>query len=307
MVLSPHPGIFRTADRVTGPNLPCGARGDFRRPAPDSTRPLHERAPKCPRRSSPEDDAISEVGKKKDVVNPENVRFLRGGGRLAVSAHAGTALIEVDGGGSFVLQSSTIAGVFGAGAPTFTNAALNEVHGSLHDSGISTNGCVTVMLAETDHGLSLMTLVDDNTPTGWSFVDSWLGVVSHAEDAGALFVNDVNHDIQFQIDAGGQQTAAGTFVWDSDYHGDAMAWAGLNEGDSGDFCFTDFGCPEFSGDAFQFVSWNGNDWEVVATGDFNWMSKFSFEYAIIPVPEALGLGLAGFAGFVTLRRKLSRV
>jgi hypothetical protein len=227
---------------------------------------------------------------------------------IAASAQAGTVAIEAAGIGSFMINSGAVPGVFGAESPWFTDDALDLMHNSLHADGVTTDGMVTIVLANTDHGLSLMALVDDNTVGGCPWWHSHLTLESTVESDAAVFINDAGcfGDHWECEDNGDSQTAWGSFWWADERFGDAMAWGGLEEGDEG--CF-DFSCSFGGGlapcDPFQFVSWNGSAWEVVAVGDFDLdrcCGEFSFCFTVIPLPQAAGLGLMGLLGVATLRK-----
>ena len=56
---------------------------------------------------------------------------------------------------------------------------------------------------------------------------------------------------------------------------------------------------------FQFVSWNGEDWEVVATGEFSRRDQFAFSFTVIPLPAPVALGLAGLAIVGIARRRMA--
>ncbi|MCA9290582.1 MAG: VPLPA-CTERM sorting domain-containing protein [Phycisphaerales bacterium] len=229
---------------------------------------------------------------------------------LGASAHAGTVVI--DGlGGPVYMQSTSIPGVFGAGTPTFTNAALNLVHDNLHADGITTDGLVTFILADTDNGLTWMTLVDDITiGSGAANIDSSLGMTSTAPDTGVDFINDVNSDItQSFLPGNGTQVAAGTFNWDDQKYGDAFAWANLMEGDFVSFNFNRYQntTPGLNADdTFQFVTWNGSSWEVVTTGEFTNNNQFAYSFTVVPLPAPALIGLAGLSGLGILRRRALR-
>jgi len=228
---------------------------------------------------------------------------------LVTSVEAGS--IDVDGiGGAVRMKSKAIDGVFDAASPNFSNAALDAVHADLHASGINTDGVVTFLAADTDDGLSFMALVDDNTQgTGEADFDSQLSMVSSAPDTASHYINDRNQDIGLFFGSGnGTKSAAGEFTWDSDRYGDAFAWAALDTGDFASFNFFRGGSefdsfPGLAGDdTFQFVSWNGESWEIVATSEFSGAGQFAFSFTVIPLPAPVLMGAAGL-GLVAWRRR----
>lgn len=222
---------------------------------------------------------------------------------LSSTVHAGS--IVIDGlGGPVTMNSTTIPGVFDNSSPVFTSAALNAAHSSLHASGISTAGVVTFLLADTDHGLSFMALVDDNTAevVEGSPLVSQLGMSTTAPATAGHWVNDHNQDITALINPFNlTKTAAGVFSWEQG-SGDAFAWSNLNVGDGVTFNFTSFNAPSLvSTDTFQFVSWTGSGWEVVGLGSFSDQGQFAFSFTVVPIPAAVGMGLAGLLGIGAVR------
>jgi hypothetical protein len=231
---------------------------------------------------------------------------------LSSLANAGTVVIDALG-GPVQMHSTTVNNVFGSASPVLTNSALTSIHDSLNADGVGTAGKVTFVLLDTDAGLSFVTLVDNNpNGEGSGTADSSLSMTSTANTLNQEFINDQGSDITTLVDPGfGLQTAAGEFNWDSDIEGDGFAWANLAVGDTATFNFDKlFGdLPTSPGlsdsDTFQFVSFNGESWEIVSVGNWTDNNQFAFSYTVVPLPAALGVGLAGLA-MVTLRRKRFR-
>ncbi len=229
---------------------------------------------------------------------------------MAASAQAGK--VVVDGiGGAVTMESATIPGVFDASSPVFTNSALSAIHNDLKGKGITTDGVVTFILMDTTDGLTFAALVDDVTqPGGFNGFTASLGMSTTAPITGVDFINDANGDITQQLNPGnGTITSAGLFDWDADHLGDAFAWANLDAGDFVSFNFTeqdDTSAGLASTDTFQFVSWNGAEWEVVANGDFTNDGQFAFSFTVLPVPAAALMGVAGLAGVVIRRRRQAK-
>jgi hypothetical protein len=227
-------------------------------------------------------------------------------------ANAGTVVIDALG-GPVQMQSTTISNVFGSASPVLTNSALTSIHDSLNDDGVATAGKVTFVLLDTDSGLSFVTLVDNNpNNAGSGTANSSLAMTSTANTLNQEFINDQGSDITTLVDPGfGLQTAAGEFNWDSDSEGDGFAWANLALGDTATFNFDKlFGdLPTSPGlsenNTFQFVSFNGGSWEIVSVGNWTDNNQFAFSYTVVPLPAALGVGLAGLA-MVALRRRQIR-
>lgn len=227
-------------------------------------------------------------------------------------ASAGGVYVDVDG-DVFAMESNTIPGVFKAGAPLYRRKALDKTHRALHDCGITTDALVTFVLADTDAGLSFISLVDDNTMGPASMrakFDSQMRLTTEANRTNRSWVNDRQQDIQETIDEeSGARTAFGLFTWKSTKRGDAFAWSGLEVDQEMSF---DFGIdgprfPTHPGltpvNAFQFVSWDGGCWEVVSTGAFDENGGFDFTLTVVPLPPAVLLGAAGLGMVVLVSRR----
>jgi hypothetical protein len=216
----------------------------------------------------------------------------------------------------FSMDSHEIRRVFRADSPLYTKRALDRTHRALHDCGITTDGFVTFVLAETDHGLSFITLVDDNTVgakgTRAPF-DSQMLVTSTADQLNQGWVNDRQQDIQQVVDEeSGARTAFGLFTWRSPKRGDAFAWSNVRVGQEMSFDF-DLDGPQHdsypglkSQKTFQFVTWDGECWDIIYTGDFDGGGHFEFELTVVPLPPALLLGAAGLAMAAVVSRRMRR-
>jgi len=232
----------------------------------------------------------------------------------AASAFAGTA--HITGGGlDFYMDSQGMPGVNpNTGSNFLSGPELRDLHNSLNAAGISTDGVVTFLLADTGAGLTLYTLVDNNATIGSGAIDAILGMSSTTVASAGYVMNDLGVDLANYSTDGTTQTVSGDYFWHPDGGADGMAWTGLNIGDTGNFDFTAYmGDGEtaannttFAGlnssDTFQFISWNGAAWDNVMSGSFDDSGSFSFAFAIVPLPPAVALGLAGI-GLVTVARR----
>ena len=193
---------------------------------------------------------------------------------FAGAAHAGSIIVDALG-GPVTLRSGDLSGLFASAAPHYWGGSeLQSVHQSLQADGITTNGFVTFLLADTADGLGFLTLVDDNTVPGSAGAYSNLGMSTTGPSSANYFIND------------------------------AFAWTGLAEGDGFTFNFTEMtGDALASVDTFQFVTWNGQAWEVVSTAEFNPEGQFAFSFTVVPLPAPVLMGLAGLAGVIAFRRR----
>jgi len=217
----------------------------------------------------------------------------------AVCAAASADIAIVDGlGGPVDVRSRFVAGSFGSGSPDFSDGALSTIHSELQASGIVTDGMISNLLIETeDAGVAWVVLVDDQNQAGeFEGVDSVLGMTTTAPGSASPFVNDEATDILVRQDLGnGGFFATGIFSWDSRHEGDGFAWGGLANGDFVSVNFSDQGATGIDGPSdFQFLSWNGESWDVAATADFSDSGSFAYTLTVVPSPGAVALlGIAG--------------
>jgi len=233
---------------------------------------------------------------------------------VAGSAHAGSIVLDGLGGPVVVTSKDLSSNVFDAGSPNFTNEALEFVTNDIKADGIKVDRVITFALVDTDHGLAFLTIVDDITQPGTgNRLDSQVGMSTTGPDSLRGWINDANEDIdQFFDPPNDTQTYAGFFTWNADRQADAFAWSDLAKGDFVSFNFTRNG-PDFGthpglrqNDTFQFVSWNGEEWEVVASSQFSNRDQFAFSFTVIPLPAPLVLGLVGLTVAGIARRRMMK-
>lgn len=233
---------------------------------------------------------------------------------VAGGASAGSARVAVNGlNNDFVIHSADLSGfVFGQGnnAPNFTTTVLAGIHGHIaanNSQGISTSGFITYILAETSHGLSFVSLVDNETNQGPANLNASLFMTANVSDGVDAWINDTNSD-NIAVNLNDPiNHATGTFGWDSNNHGDGFAWSGLTKDD---VITQQFGGATGTATGFdvQFLSWDesAGEWTRVYLGDdvFANGGQFGFVVTIIPLPGAAVMGLAGLAGLGILRRRV---
>lgn len=244
----------------------------------------------------------------------ELTRLAALGAALMVAGAADGKSVRIDGlGGAIALQAKDVSHIlFGGSATpsTFTGNALVSLHSDINGSGVATDGMVSIILAETNFGLSLMALIDDQTP-GASFQSTtgtlgFTSTVSRSDVTGPnQWINDnspgaIGGDIQVAIDEPGNlQFAGGLFRWDAvSEMGDGFGWSDLRTGDSIAMGFT-----EFSDMGFQFLSWDGSSWSVVEAAEFSVGGQFAYTATVIPLPAGASLGLIGLAAVAGARRR----
>jgi hypothetical protein len=237
---------------------------------------------------------------------------------LATVASAGIASagsLVLDGlGGPVLMQSKDLSSdVFNAGSPNFTNDAMAFVTNDIKASGITMDRLVTFLLADTDDGLAFLAIADDITQTDGGKILTGLGMSTTGPDTANGYINDAAEDIDQYFDPpNATQTYAGFFNWNAARQADGFAWSQLQSGDflTFDFSRNSADNPTHPGlqrpDTFQFVSWNGTDWEVVAIGDFTNNNQFAFSLTVIPLPAPVLLGVAGLALAGVARRRMMK-
>ena len=225
---------------------------------------------------------------------------------VAGSALAGSIQVDLQG-GALMMQSGSLSDLFtDTSTNRFRGAALESVHNSLQADGVTTDGMVTFVLADTGNGLSFMALMDDETVGGGAPGETMIGMSTTAPSTTNYFINDPNDPVSINDPFGINTTAAGEFGW-NDNRGDGFAWTQLSDGDGVTFNFTDLagtglGVGDF---AFQFVTFNGESWEVVEMGNWTDDGQFAFSFMVtmIPLPTPVLMGVAGLAGVALLRRR----
>jgi hypothetical protein len=204
-----------------------------------------------------------------------------------LTAQAVAGVVQIDGAGSYHLQSHAINGLLDDPSPYLSTANLEAIHAELNSWGVVTDGKITLIPIDTAAGFTLFTLMDQELGGGDTGVDAFVGVVSTASNTLQLFINDSNQDAWNLIEPPfGAQTLGATFVWGSLGSGDGFAWAGMVVGDALSYNFSSLdGSQGLDAEAFQFVSWQ-DGWSVVGSDGFKDDGSQVFTGAIVPAPPA---------------------
>jgi hypothetical protein len=224
---------------------------------------------------------------------------------LTGAAQAGSVVIDAVG-GPIMIKSGDLPSLFtDGGLHDFTSVENKALCDTLRADGVTTDGLVTFLLADTSDGLSFITLVDDANVGGDQGNPNLIGMSTTAPSSTEYWINDLGYDIldisdPFNITT----TASGTFDW-FDNRGDGFAWSNLQDGDGVTFSFERMeGEALVAEDTFQFVTWDGDAWQVVDTANWTEDGQFAFSFVtIVPLPAPLLLGLAGLAGVAAYRRR----
>ena len=219
-----------------------------------------------------------------------------------LAAESLASIVQIDGAGSYQLQSHSIAGILEDTSPYLSTSDLTAIHQELNVWGVNTDAKISLLPIDTPAGLALFTLMDQELGGGDSGIDASVGLVSTASNDLSLYINDSTQDAWNLIQPPfGSQTLGATFVWGSIGSGDGFGWAGMEYRDMLSYNFSSIvGDAGLDAEAFQFVSWD-NGWSVVGTRGFDGDGTQTFTGSVIPAPPA-ALVLAAFA-FNRRRRK----
>jgi len=225
----------------------------------------------------------------------------------AISTGAFADSVVIDGLGGPVNMESLPLSILGNAPHDFTDGDMATVHTSLHGSGIVTDGFITCVLLNTDAGLTFAAMIDDAFASNASQIggSSSIFMATTAPSSAEWYVNDVA-DFDAAFDPQNiTETVAASYEWSHDEGADAYAWTNLEAGDSVSYNWTLDSAPGLASTPFQFVTWNGESWEVLATGNWTDDDQFAFSFTVVPLPAALGLGMLGLGGVAALRRRMS--
>jgi len=209
-------------------------------------------------------------------------------GLIATTASA--ELIQISNSeSSFMLNSHSIDGLFDSSSPFFTTNDLANVHATLNNWGITTDGFITILPINTSAGLTFITLIDEELGFGDNGIDGSLGLTSTAPGSLSMFINDSSQDSWTLIQPPfSSQTMGATFTWGSIGSGDGFAWGGLAIGDAISYNFNDLDGDggAIGAEAFQFVGWDVDGWSVISTTGFKTDGTSVFTGMVVPAPPA---------------------
>jgi hypothetical protein len=209
----------------------------------------------------------------------------------------GTNAVVTIGGMSHELVSGDLPSMFGEPGAFITAEDLAALNDTLLDDGIDTVGHVSLLLAETSRGASLIALFDgiDGSAPGTP-PTSLLGVQMTWQGLDTSLVN---------LDAGGSWTVsptgdalvgAGAFQWEQGLSFEALALTDLINMQAVEMQLFDLGLYNMDEQVLQLITFgNSNSWEVESTAAFSDTHEIIVDATIvIPAPSALAvLALAG--------------
>jgi len=202
--------------------------------------------------------------------------------------------------GSYQLNAGDFDGILGSNDNQFSMSDLDVLDATLNNDGIETMGRLSFLLASTDAGLSFIGLFDGipfNDPTG-SIADQFLGISSTTSTNTDWFATGDEGSETYWYDMGnGTQLLSASLGWDHGQTSAAFAWGDVQAAQSGTVNLYDIDLTAFANEPIQFLTYQGNQWDVAGTADFSVLSQYAFSYQFVPTPGALAvLTLAGLFG-----------
>jgi hypothetical protein len=202
--------------------------------------------------------------------------------------------------GSYDMYAGDFSGILGSDDHQFSMSDLDILAGTLNDDGIQTMGRLSFMLASTDAGVSLVGLFDGipiNNPTG-SIPNQYLGVSSTTSTNTDWFASgDEGSQTDWYDMGNGTQLVNAYLGWDHGQTSAAFAWGDVRAAQSGTVNLYDIDLTEFAGEPIQFLTYQGDQWDVAGTANFSVLGQYAFSYQFVPTPGALALiTVAGLFG-----------
>ncbi len=229
---------------------------------------------------------------------------------ISTSAMAGSVTIGQVGGGITLNSGDLSATVFGAGQPNWSATSLASVHAALNADGVVTDNKVTTLLADTDHGLALLILIDSESGSAGGSNNAAIHMTSFGYGSNLAYINDVNESVLITPNSPTSRLATGNFSWDTMSNGDGFGWAELIIGNTLTFQFARLAGQALGLDdpnTFQFVTYTANGWQVVGIpqvdGSFTSGGQYGFAAVIIPLPTTAAIAAAPLAGLGLIRRR----
>ncbi|MEE2719284.1 MAG: hypothetical protein VX727_05835 [Planctomycetota bacterium] len=213
--------------------------------------------------------------------------------------------VQIEGPGIEVeLRAGIMAGTLDDGIQVFSADDLAFMQQELADDAVQTTGRISIILADTGNGLALINLFDGSILPPRGLNDSTLGFNSLAGSGADRHWNTDSGGTVNWFDFGLTQMVDGQFEWQSGLSSEGFAWSNLQEGDVGTMSFANLGLDKLVPDMFQFVTYNGEAWEVAGTADFaDGSSQLNLSFFVTNVPGPAALSLLAMAGVRSRRRR----
>ena len=95
----------------------------------------------------------------------------------------------------------------------------------------------------------------------------------------------------------GTQLLNANLGWDHGQTSAAFAWGDVQSAQSGTVNLYDIDLTAFANEPIQFLTYQGDQWDVAGTAEFSVLGQYAFSYQFVPTPGALAvLTLAGLFG-----------
>lgn len=231
-----------------------------------------------------------------------------------IATSCGAAQIGISAiGGGLVLNSGPLSTrAFGNGPTQWLGSSLAAVHASINASGVSTNGRITFVAAETNAGLAFMALIDQELVTGVNAGGN-VHMDSVADGLNQAYLKDTSGNVVIGANGPNARIASGNFGWNSNGGGDGFAWANLASGNTTTFRFNKIANLALGLNAastFQFVTWDGVKWaEVVVPASllsFSSTDDYGFSATVlVPSPGFLAVAGIPMLGYAVRRRRIA--
>lgn len=229
-------------------------------------------------------------------------------GSAASVASAGQINISDIGGGILLNSGPVGLGTFGNAQTNWSTASLAAANVTLNAAGLITDNKITILAADSDHGLALMVLVDQQLVEGLSS-PGMVHMDSVANGFNSAFINAGGGTVVVGPNSVNSRIASGDFVWNSNGGGNGFAWGNQIAGNTTTFRFNSvagsilgLGNPA----TFQFATYNGSSWTIIPLAanltEFSVTDGYGFSAVAVPAPSA-GLLAAGSLGLSMIRRR----
>lgn len=206
--------------------------------------------------------------------------------------------------GSYEMYIGDFSGMLDSDDHQFSMSDLDILAATLNNDGIETMGRLSFIVASTDSGISLIGLFDGipiNNPNG-SIPNQFLGVSSTTSiDTDWFATGDVGSQTDWYDMGNGTQLVNAYLGWEHGQTSAAFAWGDVSTARTGTVNLYDIDLTEFAGEPIQFLTYQGDQWDVVGNANFSVLGQYAFSYQFVPTPGALALLTVG--GLVGSRRR----
>ncbi len=194
--------------------------------------------------------------------------------------------------GSFEMYAGDFTGTLSGDNHEFAMSDLDILAATLNEDGIETMGKLSFILASTDAGLSFIGLFDGietNNPNGGA-VDHFLGVSTTTSIGTDWFASgDSGSNTDWYDMGNGTQLVNAYLGWDHGQSSAAFAWGDVEASPSGTVNLYEIDLTAFAGEQIQFLTYQGDQWDVASSGAFTIVGQYAFSYQFVPAPGALAL------------------